>query len=195
MSVMLKKKDYTVCDGCFCTNTYCVPVDGCAMSELKMFLCMAGDGACLPVQENIPQNCAYLWFTCYPKVGCCMTLEKLYADQPDVLAKYSDFKKDKPLMGALCIPGCLAENAYGPFAPTTCCEDDLSTFLCIGADSAFPCNEKIPNTFSCCCPGLFLSPKCACCPKLGDLIGEDKFEVPSNPELAPVVAGEVVDRT
>ena len=128
-------------------------------------------------------------------IADCMTLEKLYADQPDVLAKYSDFKKDKPLMGALCIPGCLAENAYGPFAPTTCCEDDLSTFLCIGADSAFPCNEKIPNTFSCCCPGLFLSPKCACCPKLGDLIGEDKFEVPSNPELAPVVAGEVVDRT
>ena len=66
-------------------------------------LCEAGDGACLPVPDNIPKTCGCYWLMCYPKVGCCKTLNDLYADKPDELAKFSDVKKDKTLVGGTCL--------------------------------------------------------------------------------------------
>ena len=192
--ISIHKKDWILCGGLICRNIYCVPVKGCAVQEFGVCLCGGSDGACLPVPEDIPKVCGYYWLTCYPKFGCCMTLDKLYADKPEELAKFLSVKKDKVIVEACCCGPLCAATGYGPFVPDLCCADEGSTCLCFGSDCAFPFVGSIPMTVAICLPGLVCYPKFGCCMKLGDIIPEDKFEPePSTIEQgSSMVTGAVV---
>merc|ERR1711934_854186 len=162
------KADYKVCGGCFCTNNYCLSPDSCCQSDLQVFLCCGSDGSCLPVVDNVPKTCSIL--PCcfvYPKFGCLPVAKELLSDDAEALAKIPERKHDFRMCSGCCLGICAGNNYC--FAPFTCCMDNGSTFLCLGHDCSFPCNEDIPSTCGICLPGLIAYPSFGCCPSVKEL--------------------------
>ena len=189
MPIPVRKKDWRVCAGCFCKNTYCIKPQGCMMQELGVCLCIGSDAACLPVPDHIPKTCFLLpGLNIYGpegfKVTCCAKTKDIYPDM-----QLSGHKKEGVPISGLCLGSLIATNTYC-IKPFTLCADEGSTCLCVGVDCGFPCIDSVPNTVDlgsiCPCfplPGVIISPKCACCPKLVDLVGEDKFDSVGAPEI------------
>lgn len=71
---------------------------------------------------------------------------------PDL--ELSDIKKQAKVCNGSCLGPLYAGNTYF-ITPYTCCEDQISTCLCLGQDMAFPCTDNVPMTCSllpCECP-------------------------------------------
>merc|ERR1712159_747144 len=183
MPIPLYKGEWMVCSGLFCCNDYLLSPTTCCAGESVM-LCCAADCAGLPVPEQTPKTCGYCFLMCYPKMGCCMSIKDLLADDPAALEGIDDIKEKWIPVAGCCLGPICAENSYC-LMPFTCCYDEAQ-FLCCASDAAFPCTDKVPMvcTLLMCCT---VYPSVGCCKKVQDLY-PDKMETGAS--AAPAAAAD-----
>merc|ERR1711904_475156 len=130
------------------------------MAGEEVFLCCGGDMGALPVPPQTPKMCAYLGLACYPKMGCCMKVKDILADDAEALAGVDNIKEEWMVCSSCCLGPICAENNYC-LMPFTCCYGE-SQCLCCADDCAFPCTDKVPMTCGILCPGLIIYPQFGC---------------------------------
>jgi len=164
-----------------CMNSYLICPPRTCLVSASTFCCCSSQTACFPPAE-VPSMCAPigLGLVVYPKFACCKTLGDILtmADQKEKLATLTDDEKGRIVCNACCC-GPIFSGAGYCHGPQGCCSGD-NECLCLGSDCAFPCKDSVPNTFGLLC---MCQPKCGICPKLGDILDENKF-IPLSQQLS-----------
>merc|ERR1712216_983358 len=168
MPIPKYKEDFIVCSGCFCCNNYCLMPTTCCAQE-SVFLCCAGDAACLPVPPQTPKMCGIIipGLMCYPKFGCCITVKDMFEGEEEVLRGIDDIKEKFHACGGCCLGPLCANNAYC-LMPFTCCYGEEQC-LCCARDWPSPaprrCLPRSPasSPASCCTPRWAAARRSAMC--------------------------------
>lgn len=199
------KKDWVICESCFCSNLYFTGTD---MPEFMClddttFLCMTDTCSGMKKRDSDPKICTICCpgLVVYPKPACCATLkdilegeelEKVKSGNPAI----ADAIENYLVCGGFCLGDFAAGAQYcHPIATDgALCKSEKVQFplCCFYQDCAFPPKMgevAVPLTFAPCC-GLLLFPQVGLCKKVGEIY--DFSDAPAAEEnlTTPLVGAE-----
>ena len=175
------KKDWRLCSGLLCTNNYLITnVQGCAATDFEVMLCVGADSAICMLGDDgpvVPQMCTLLPFCVVsPKMACCSNVRTVFEADEEFLKTVNQKKLDAFVAGGCCLGGAVKTNRYC-LMPYTLCNNEGSTFCCVGTDCAMPCADSIPMTIGTLGLMCYGTNGIACCPVMGETF-PDSFKAP-----------------